>query len=191
MPRKRLSMRKIREVLRLKYYSNRSIREISGSCGIGRGTVGDYLNRAKAAGLSWPLPDELSDSALEQQLFPSSDTSPSILIPQKGNRGQVELPVILLLVFICQSASVDGQGKKQGRRYCYFVVALYRIAPGDIVNCRTTQTSNHHQQHKTVDRTIHPTHLIYQDTYLCQFSATISAIHSAIQSNRLYQMWPS
>ena len=55
MPRKRLSMRKIREVLRLKYYCNCSIREISGSCGIGRGTVGDYLHRAKAAGLSWPL----------------------------------------------------------------------------------------------------------------------------------------
>ena len=76
MPRKRLSMRKIREVLRLKYYCNRSIREISGSCGIGRGTVGDYLHRAKAAGLSWPLPDELSDTALEQQLFPS--TAPQV-----------------------------------------------------------------------------------------------------------------
>jgi transposase len=72
MPRKRLSMRKIREILRLKYYCNRSIREISQSCGMGRGTVGDYLHRAKAAGLSWPLPDELSDTCLEQQLFPST-----------------------------------------------------------------------------------------------------------------------
>ena len=83
MPRKRLSMRKIREVLRLKYYCNRSIREISGSCGIGRGTVGDYLHRAKAAGLKWPLPDELSDTALEQQLFPStaSQVSPSRFVP--------------------------------------------------------------------------------------------------------------
>ena len=72
MPRKMLSMRKIREILRLKHYCNCSIREISRSCGIGRGTVGDYLHRAKAAGLGWPLPDELSDTALEQQLFPSS-----------------------------------------------------------------------------------------------------------------------
>ncbi len=53
MPRKRLSMRKIREILRLKHYCNCSIREISKSCGIGRGTVGDYLHRATAAGLSW------------------------------------------------------------------------------------------------------------------------------------------
>lgn len=72
MPRKRLSMRKIREILRLKYYCNSSIREISQSCGIGRGTVGDYLNRAKVAGISWPIPDELTDISLEQRLFPST-----------------------------------------------------------------------------------------------------------------------
>ena len=72
MPRKRLSMRKIREVLRLKYLFNRSIREIGQSCGIGRGTVGDYLHRAKAAGLGWPLPEEVTDIALEQLLFPSA-----------------------------------------------------------------------------------------------------------------------
>ncbi len=76
MPRKRLSMRKIREVLRLKYSCNCSIRKISESCGIGKGTVGDYLNRAKAAGLNWPLPDKLSDTCLEQQLFPS--TAPQV-----------------------------------------------------------------------------------------------------------------
>ncbi|NOQ45860.1 MAG: IS21 family transposase, partial [Desulfobulbaceae bacterium] len=83
MPRKRLSMRKIREILRLKHHSNCSIREISRSCGIGRGTVGDYLHRAKAAGLDWPLPDELSDTALEQRLFPSSSarTTQSRFIP--------------------------------------------------------------------------------------------------------------
>ena len=76
MPRKRLSMRKIREVLRLKFYNNCSIREISLSCGVGRSTVGDYLHRAKAAGLNWPLPADLSDTALEQQLFPS--TAPQV-----------------------------------------------------------------------------------------------------------------
>ena len=47
MPGKRLSMRKIREVLRLKYELNRSNREIGLSCGIGSSTVGDYLQRAR------------------------------------------------------------------------------------------------------------------------------------------------
>lgn len=72
MPRKRTSMRNIREVLRLKHFHNRSIREISNSCGIGRSTVSDYLHRAKAAGLGWPLPEQLSDTVLEQRLFPSA-----------------------------------------------------------------------------------------------------------------------
>lgn len=69
MPRERLSMRKIREVLRLKHDAQRSIREIARSCGIASGTVGDYLGRAARAGLSWPLPAELTDEALEARLF--------------------------------------------------------------------------------------------------------------------------
>jgi transposase len=71
MPGKRLSMRKIREVLRLKYELKRSNREIGLSCGIGRSTVGDYIQRVKQAGLEWPLPEGLSDSSLEQKLFPT------------------------------------------------------------------------------------------------------------------------
>ncbi len=70
MPKKRLSMRKIREVLRLKYECNRSNREIGHSCGIGSSTVSDYLQRARMAGLDWPLPDQLDDTSLERRLFP-------------------------------------------------------------------------------------------------------------------------
>ncbi len=51
MPKKRLSMRKIREILRLTNSCNCSNREISQSCGIGSSTVSDYLHRAKATGL--------------------------------------------------------------------------------------------------------------------------------------------
>ena len=72
MPKKRLSMRKIREVLRLRFCCKRTIREISESCSIGRGSVSEYLLRAKAANLSWPLPDGMDDNTLEQLLFPSS-----------------------------------------------------------------------------------------------------------------------
>jgi len=63
-------MRKIREVLRLKYELKRSNREIGLSCGIGSSTAGEYVQRAKKAGLVWPLPEGLSDTALEQLLFP-------------------------------------------------------------------------------------------------------------------------
>jgi len=70
MAKKRLSMRKIREVLRLNH-SRLSIRAIARACSIGRGTVREYLCRASEAGINWPLSEELSDEALEQELFPS------------------------------------------------------------------------------------------------------------------------
>jgi transposase len=69
MTAERLSMRKIKEVLRLNAAA-RSNREIARSVGISRSTVKEYLQRAAAAGLSWPSPEELTDSALEARLFP-------------------------------------------------------------------------------------------------------------------------
>lgn len=69
MPRMRLSMRKIREVLRLKFVCGLSERQIAKSCVLGRSTISDYLSRAKIAELSWPLP-ELDDEQLEAKLFP-------------------------------------------------------------------------------------------------------------------------
>jgi transposase len=72
MPTERLSMRKIREVLRLKAEVGLSNRKVAVSCSIGSSTVSDYINRARAAGLWWPLPEGLSEVELERLLFPSS-----------------------------------------------------------------------------------------------------------------------
>lgn len=63
-------MRKIREVIRLRHSLRLSVREIAASCAIGRTTVGEYLRRSQAAGLGWPLPDELDDDGLQRRLFP-------------------------------------------------------------------------------------------------------------------------
>ena len=70
MAAQRLSMRKIREILRLRHESGLSARDIARSCSVGRTTVSEYLSRAAAAGLGWPLPPWLDDSRLEQLLFP-------------------------------------------------------------------------------------------------------------------------
>jgi transposase len=61
-------MRCVREILRLKA-EGLSDRAIARSTRLARSTVGDYASRAVAAGLSWPLPEELSDTALEALLF--------------------------------------------------------------------------------------------------------------------------
>lgn len=70
MPSERLSMRLIRDVLRLKYGNGLGERAISVTLGISKGAIGSYLSRARAAGLSWPLPPDLGDGALERLLFP-------------------------------------------------------------------------------------------------------------------------
>src|SRR6266566_774340 len=69
VPRRRSSMRQIGEVLRLKSRGMNN-REIARSTGLGKTTVYEYLARAEAAGLSWPLPAALDDAALEARLFP-------------------------------------------------------------------------------------------------------------------------
>ncbi len=74
MPAKRLSMRKIHEVLRLKHECGQSNRQIAKSCSISRSTVADYLMRAKAAGLSWPV--AMDDAACERLLFPPIEEVP-------------------------------------------------------------------------------------------------------------------
>lgn len=76
MPTKRLSMRQIRELLRLKHDQRLSSRAIAAALNMSKGAVGSYLLRARAAGLSWPLEPDLDDAALEQRLFPGADSAP-------------------------------------------------------------------------------------------------------------------
>jgi transposase len=81
MPRKRLSMRKIREVLRLLWDQQRSVREVAVSCGLARSTVKEYERRALEAGLSWPLPD-VDDGVLEERLFASTSAPAVEVVPR-------------------------------------------------------------------------------------------------------------
>jgi len=69
MPAERLSMRKIREVLRLRAQGLLD-RKIARSVNVSRTAVRRMRERAEEAGVSWPLPEELSDSALEALLYP-------------------------------------------------------------------------------------------------------------------------
>ena len=75
MPNQRLLMRQIREVLRHKYALGLSEREIGRALGISKSGVGDALRRARSCELTWPLPDDLTDHALERRLFPSVEAA--------------------------------------------------------------------------------------------------------------------
>jgi hypothetical protein len=71
-----ISMRKLKELLRLKYESGLSQRQIASARHLSLGVVNKYINAAQATGLSWPLPEELSESQLKRKLFPP-DSAPS------------------------------------------------------------------------------------------------------------------
>ena len=62
-------MRKIKEVLRLRFELGLGQRQIARSCSISQATVHEYLRRASAAGLSWPLTEDWNDTRLERTLF--------------------------------------------------------------------------------------------------------------------------
>jgi transposase len=62
-------MRKIRDVLRLSA-AGMSKRKIAASLGVSATAAGDCIRRARHVGLTWPLPDGLTDEALERRIFP-------------------------------------------------------------------------------------------------------------------------
>jgi transposase len=70
MAQERLTMRKVAEVLRLKWECRLSNRAIARSCSISHSTVAEYLRRAQEAGLIWPLPADLTEDTLYELLFP-------------------------------------------------------------------------------------------------------------------------
>lgn len=88
MPTERLSMHRIRDVLRLKYAQAMSARAIAASLGLGKGTVGVYLSRVRRAGLGWPLPEDLDDDGLEPLPFPAL---PTVADPERPVRDWAEV----------------------------------------------------------------------------------------------------
>ena len=72
MPAHRSALRKIKDVLRLKFEASLSNRQIAAATGLSKAAVTKYLSRAAEAGLGWPLPPELDEATLERRLFPSA-----------------------------------------------------------------------------------------------------------------------
>src|ERR1700733_2607268 len=71
MPNERLTMRMIREILRLHYAHGFGKKKISRSLGCSHQSASNYISRARTAGLTWPLPAELDDDdRLEKFLYP-------------------------------------------------------------------------------------------------------------------------
>ncbi len=69
MPTQRLSMRRIKQLLTMHFGAGASTRAISRELGIAPSTVREYLGRASAAGIGWPLAADVTDESLMARLF--------------------------------------------------------------------------------------------------------------------------
>lgn len=67
-------MNSIREILRLKFSCKMSERGIATSLGLSRTAVWECLQRADAAGISWPIPEGVSELQLYAQLYPQPES---------------------------------------------------------------------------------------------------------------------
>src|ERR1700750_1262184 len=86
MPTERLAMRHVRDVIRLKSAGMPS-RERARRVGPAASTVGLTIRRFEASGLTWPLPDDITDTELEARLFASAGAGPGT---RRGHRRQAE-----------------------------------------------------------------------------------------------------
>ena len=68
----RVSMHKIKEVLRLKFATGLTQRQIAAALGLSNGVVAKYLSAAERAKLSYPFPPEWDDTDLAHALFDAS-----------------------------------------------------------------------------------------------------------------------
>ena len=92
MSGKRITMRKIRDVLGLRLAGGLSIRQIKASTKISIGAIQKLLARAQELGLSWPLSDDLDDNRLAQLFYPGAETSGSSRYQLPVSRRVYRLP---------------------------------------------------------------------------------------------------
>lgn len=127
MPTEKLSMRKIKEVLKL-HHENLSNREIARRLRIGAGSVSRYLARAKAIKLGWPLSDEWTEDKLYSMLFPERSKSALSSLPDFGkihNELKRKGVTLMLLWYEYQEQNPGGYSYS---RYC----ELYRGFAGKL-----------------------------------------------------------
>ena len=115
-------MRKVKEVLRLRFELRFGQRQIARSCRMGLSTVHEYLERAEAAGVGWPLPEDWSEEELEAKLFGQQPVSPRAVKqrPQpdwKTIHEQLQQHRHLTLQLVWEEYR---QGNPEGYRYSWF-----------------------------------------------------------------------
>ena len=128
MPARRLSVRKSKEILRLKWEVGVSDAAVSRSCHVSRSTVAGCVRRATAAGLTWPLPEGMDDARLEGLLYLHASSTADRPMPDWPQVHQEMKRKGVTLFLLWQEYKLQSP---EGFQYSYFC-DLYREFTGKL-----------------------------------------------------------
>lgn len=113
-------MKKLTEILRLKFEAKLSHEQIARACGVSKGVVGKYANLAKAHGLTWPLPHGMDEAQLEAKLF-RTQTTPSRLVEPDFAQIHQELKRkgVTLQLLWAECAERHGENTLRYSQFCH------------------------------------------------------------------------
>jgi transposase len=112
-------MKKIIEVLRLKYAARLSHDKIARACGLSKGTVNNYVSATQAQGITWPLPDGLDEARLEALLFPTRQPSSRLVEPDYFQMHQaLKRKGVTLQLLWAEYVAVHGERGYRYSQYC-------------------------------------------------------------------------
>lgn len=161
-------MRKIRQVLRLAWEAHSSQRGIAKSLGLSRDVVTDYLTRATAAGLRWPLPLELDDAALELRLFP----------PLPADTARKPEP---------DWAAVHQELKRKGATLHVLHEEYLAAHPGGM--CYSLFCERHRAWARTLKRYMRQTHVAGERVFVDYAGPTVAIVNPASGESRWAQVF--
>lgn len=125
-------MTKYREILRLKSLGF-SERNIAQSCGVSRNTVAKVLKKAAEIKLSWPLDFDMTDSALEELMFPKDKSATNKRVP---NFDYIRKELLrngvnkkLLWIEYCEECRMSSEKPLMYSQFCYYMSHLFFPPP--------------------------------------------------------------
>src|SRR5664280_2616182 len=149
MPTERISMRNIREILRLHFALGLKKRQIGLSCNLAHSTIGKYLQKANEAGLSWPLPEDLDDKTLEEMLnAPDATQKPPCrpLPPMEEIHSELRKKGVTLQLLWLEYREIHSEGY----HYTQFCEYYHRWKKSLDISLRQAVSYTHLRAHETV-----------------------------------------
>jgi len=116
MPTQRLSMRRIKQLLTMRFGAGASTREIARELGVAPSTVREYLGRVATAGIGWPLAPDVTDESLMARLFVNAGVRAGARYHAEPDWPalvrELKRPGVNLMVLLCQRRSENASVRR-------------------------------------------------------------------------------